>query len=569
MVALLRASGVADFDRRALAVVGLASIAANLLLFALPLYSLQIYDRVLTSRSVDTLWLLTLIVVLALLAGAAIDAIRSRLLMRIGNAYALRLGPRLLDASLAQSARTAEPSGQALRDMATVRGFVASPQGLAALFDAPLVPLFLLGVYLMHVGLGHAMLLGVVVLIALAVATEALTGPSLRAAGEASIRAQRRIDGVMQNAEAAEAMGMRAALRDYWHQAQGESMAQASRAGDRAAHLAALAKGVRMMLSLMISAAGAWYAIHDEITIGGMVASSIIAARGLAPLEVLIGAWKNFVAARVAAARIHIALEKFPRAESGMQLPSPAGDLAVERLVFAPPGTEIPTIKGVSFELPAGTWLGLIGPSAAGKSTLARLICGVWQPRSGHVRLDGGNVFSWNRADFGRHCGYLPQDVELFAGSVRDNIARFTTCEDEAVVQAAKAAGCHEMILRLPQGYDTKVGAGGTALSAGQRQRVGLARALFNAPKLIVLDEPNANLDAEGEQALIQAVTETRAGGATIVMISHRPALLAGCDRIAVLVDGQLQHFGPRDEILAKLQPAALRSVAEARRGNT
>lgn len=572
MLALFRSAALEGIGRGGLLAVGAASLAANLLLFALPLYSLQVYDRVLTSRSADTLWLLTLIVLLALLAGALIDALRSKILLRIGNAYALRLGPRLLDASIAQSARTMEPNGQALRDMATVRGFVSGQQGLAALFDAPLVPLFLAGVYMMHVGLGHAMLFGVVVLIALALATELLTGPALRAAGEAAILAQRRIDGVMHNAEVAEAMGMRAAMREYWHRAQGEAMAKSSIAGDRAAHLGAIAKGVRMLLSLLMSAAGAWYAIHDEVTIGGMVASSIIAARGLAPLEVLIGAWKNLVAARIALARMESVLARFPLAESGMSLPRPEGTLTVERVAFVPPGAEAPTLKGISFEVDAGTWLGLIGPSAAGKTTLARLICGVWQPRSGCVRLDGADVFTWNRLEFGRWCGYLPQDVELFAGSVRDNIARFGEAADDAVVDAARKAGCHEMILHLPQGYDTKVGAGGTALSAGQRQRVGLARALFGEPRLVVLDEPNANLDAEGEQALIQAVSGARAGGATVVMISHRPALLAGCDKIAVLVDGQIQQFGARDEVLAKVQPGAqagLRSIAEARRGGT
>jgi PrtD family type I secretion system ABC transporter len=424
-----------------------------------------------------------------------------------------------------------------------------------------LVPLFLVGVYLMHVGLGHAMLLGIIVLVALALATEMLTGPPLRVAGESALSAQRLVDGFTQNAEAAEAMGMRAALSAHWYRTESKAMANATNAGDRAAHLGALAKGVRMMLSLMISAAGAWYAIHDEITVGAMVASSILAARGLAPLEILIGAWKNFVTARLALVRIDIVLEQGPRVESAMQLPPPSSQLSLEGVVFTPPGGERPTIKGLSLELPAATWLGLIGPSAAGKSTLARIICGVWQAHKGHVRLDGVDVFTWNRRDFGRHCGYLPQDVELFSGSVRDNIARFTNADDASVILAAQAAQCHDMIKRLPYGYDTKVGAGGTALAAGQRQRIGLARALFGAPRLVVLDEPYSNLDGEGEKALIQAVTQARAGGATVVMISHRPSLLAGCDRIAVLIDGQIQHSGPRDEMFAKMNSTGLRSV--------
>lgn len=540
----------------------------SLLLFAMPLYSLQVYDRVLTSRSSETLVLLTLIVLVALTAIAALDAVRGRLLLRIGNSYSLRLGPRLLDVSIAQSARSSEPNGQAMRDMHTVRGFIASPQGAVSLFDAPLVPLFLIVVYLMHVGLGHAMLFGAILLLGLTLVTEALTGPHLRAAGESAIIAQRRIDGVMQNAEAVEAMGMRASMRDYWHSAQGQSMSQASLAGDRASAVAALAKWVRFLLTLLMTAAGAWFVIHDEITMGTMIAANILSARGLAPLETLISAWKSLVGARLAVERINLSLEKLSRAESSMQLPPPRGALSVERLVYAPPGADQHTLKGISLNVPAGSWLGLVGPSAAGKSTLIKLICGVWQPRTGTVRLDGADVYTWARADFGRYCGYLPQDVELFAGTIRDNIARFGEATDAAVVAAATMAGAHEMILRLPKGYDTPLGPGGSSLSAGQRQRVGLARALLGEPKLVVLDEPNSNLDAEGEQALVQAVKRIRETGATIIMVSHRPSLLANADMLGVVVDGQLQHFGPRDEVLGKLQPPpGRRALSEMVRG--
>ncbi len=565
--ALLRSPALADLDRRAMTTVAVASTAISLLIFALPLYSLQVYDRVLTSRSVDTLWLLTLIVALALSLSALIDALRSRLLLRVGNAYALALGPRLMDAAIAYSARAAEPNGQPLRDLHTVRSFVTGQQGLVTLIDAPLVPLFLLGVYAMHPGLGHAMLLGMVCLLALALVTDGLTAKLLRAAGEAGMHAQRRIDGVMQNAEAVEAMGMRKAMRTAWQVTQAESMGLASAAADRAAHLAGLAKAVRLLLNLLLAAAGAWFVIHDEITIGVMVAAGILAARGLAPLEAMIGAWKGMVSTRSAIDRINTALERYPRTESGMSLPAPSGRLDVERLVYAPPGAEQPTIKGVSFSIEPGCWLGLIGPSAAGKSSLAKLICGVWQPRSGAVRLDGADVFTSNRAEFGRHCGYLPQDVELFAGSIRDNIARFGPADDAEVVAAAQMAGCHQMILRLPEGYDTLIGSGGATLSGGQRQRIGLARALFRQPRLIVLDEPNASLDNEGETALLQAIGRAREAGSTIVMISHRPTALAGADKLAVLVDGQLQQFGPRDEVLAKLQPQAMpRPLAGVRR---
>jgi PrtD family type I secretion system ABC transporter len=567
LATLFHSPALADLDRRSLFTVGIASTAINLLLFALPLYSLQVYDRVLTSRSIDTLWVLSLIVVVALALSALVDTLRARMLLRIGNAFALTLGPRLLDASIAHSARAAEANGQPLRDLQTVRSFVANPQGLVTLFDAPLVPLFLVAVYAMHFGLGTTMLVGMVLLLGVALLTERLTGGAVQAAGEAGIRAQRRIDGVMQNAEVVEAMGMRAAMRDYWQGAQAEATRIASVAADRTAHLAGLAKGVRLLLNLLLAGAAAWYAIHDEITTGVMVAVGILAARGLAPLEMMIGAWKGLVSARAAVGRINTTLERFPRAESGMALPAPAGRLSVERLTYQPPGAEQPTIKGVSFTLEPGTWLGLIGPSAAGKSTLAKLICGVWQPRSGCVRLDGADVFSWNRTQFGQHCGYLPQDVELFAGSIRDNIGRFAPAEDAEIVAAAQMAGCHELILRLPNGYDTRIGAGGSMLSGGQRQRIGLARALLRRPRLIVLDEPNASLDAEGEAALLQAIAQARDAGSTIVMVSHRPSALAGADQIAVLVDGQLQHIGPREEVLAKVQPQpAARPLREVKR---
>lgn len=569
LVDYLRTPALAGLDRRALVVVAVASMAMNLLLFALPLYSLQVYDRVMTSRSADTLLALSLIVLFALSANAILDALRARLLLRIGNGYALQMGPRLLEAAIARSASDAEPQSHALRDMATVRGFVANGQGLATLYDAPLVPLFLASVYLMHVGLGNAMLLGVIVLLVLTYATESLTGGVLRAANESSIAAQRRIDCAMQNAEAVEAMGMRTAMKNYWFSAQREALVEGSLASDRAAVVGAVAKWTRLILSLMVTGVGAWYVIHDQITIGAMVAAAILSARGLAPLETMIGAWKGIVSTRLAVERINALLESESRREAGLQLPRPTGDLTVERVTFVPPGSDHPSLKGVSFRLPPATWLGIVGPSAAGKSTLAKLVCGVWKPRSGTVRLDGADVYDWSRADFGRHCGYLPQDVELFPGTVRDNIARFAAQDDvsdELVVAAARKAQVHEMILRLPKGYDTQVGPGGAALSAGQRQRVGLARALLGDPCLIVLDEPDASLDTEGEIALVAAMKAARQSGSTIVMVSHRPALLASADMIGVLVDGGLQHFGPREEVFAKILPRP-RAVSEAPRG--
>jgi PrtD family type I secretion system ABC transporter len=492
------------------------------------------------------------------------------LLLRIGNAYSLQLGPRLLEAAIARSARESQPDGQVLRHLNSVRGFVTSPQGLATLFDAPLVILFLAAVYTMHIALGHAMLFGVLVLLLLTALTEALTGPPLRASSEASTRAQRRIDDAMHNAEAIEAMGMRAAMRKYWFDVQRHAMGAASLASDRSSSVAAVAKWVRMILNLLITGVGAWYVIHDDITIGTMVAANVLSARGLAPLETMIGAWKGLVSARIAVERINHMLEHTVRHEGTMQLPRPMGAVRLERVVYVPPGLEHATVKGISFDVPAASWLGVVGPSGAGKSTLGKLLSGVWVPRSGSVRLDGADVGSWPRADFGQHCGYLPQDVELFAGTVRDNIARFQSpddADDAAVVAAARMAGVHELILKLPQGYESQIGSGGTALSAGQRQRIGLARALLGSPRLLILDEPNSNLDAEGETALVEALRSARAGGATVIVISHRPSLLVDASLVAVLVDGQLQHFGARDEVLAKIVPKARPALMEVSRG--
>lgn len=563
---LWRSPALAGVSRKGLVAVGVASLAGNLLMFATPLYSLQVYDRVLTSRSSETLVFLSLIVIAAIIATAIIDGIRARILLRIANGYMAVLGPKLLDATVAQSAKSAEPVTQPLRDLGVVRSFISSPQGLATLFDAPLVPLFLLALYLIHPGLGHAMVVAIVILLVLSFATEILTKTPLKRAGEAALLAQRRADGVMQNAEVVEAMGMRAAMLGYWGAAQDTALFEGSLASDRAGALAAFAKGVRMLLAMTMIGLGGWFAIHEQLTMGGMIASSIIATRGLAPLEGLITGWRQMVAARESIYRLNQSLEKFTRRDSSIQLPAPEGHLTVERVAFIPDGSDRPTLQGVDFTLPAGSWLGLIGPSGAGKTTLAKIMCGIWSARTGAVRLDGADVYTWARGDFGRHCGYLPQDVELFAGNIRDNIARFSGRDDAAVIDAAKMAGCHELILRLPHGYDTIVGMGGAGLSGGQRQRIGLARALFDKPRLLILDEPNSNLDNEGEQALVSAILAARSYGATVVMISHRPSLLAACDYIAVLSEGRLAQFGPREEILSKLKAGAqpLHAVREA-----
>ena len=415
------------------------------------------------------------------------------------------------------------------------------------------------------------MLGGLVLLLALTFITEAFTASPLKQSGEAAILAQQDIDGILKNAEIVEALGMRKALQRHWGVFHEQSLGKASQASERATGIGALARFVRMALGLLTTGAGAWYAIHDELTIGAMAATSILASRGMAPVETLIGAWKNLVGTRAAVGRINLFLAAKPPNINGTKLPKPKGNIAIERLVYCPPESSLPTIKGINLFLPAGALLGVIGPSGAGKSTLLKLICGVWQPQSGHVRLDGADVSTWHRQDLGQYCGYLPQDIELFSGTVRDNIARFnnrTEIDDTKIIAAAENAGVHELILGLPRGYDTHLNTGGMSLSAGQRQRIGLARALLCDPQLIILDEPNSNLDTDGELALTKAIDRAKARGATIIMVSHRPSLLANADLIAFLKDGELRQYGPKDEVFSKLQPnTAPQKISEVRHG--
>ena len=357
---------------------------------------------------------------------------------------------------------------------------------------------------------------------------------------------------------------MREAILRYWRLHSQESLHHQSVSSDRSAVLTALGRWDRLIISIALTGLGGYLAIEDRITVGGMIAASILMGRGLAPLESLIPLWRQLIGVRNAWHDLSESLTQYPRAENQMALPTPQGALSVEQVTYGPPGADAPTIKGITLQLAPGAQLGLVGPVSAGKSTLAKLICGIWKPRSGAVRLDTADVYQWSRTDFGRHVGYLPQGAELFSGTVRDNIARFGDAVDEDVVAAAQSANVHDMILRLPAGYETVIGAGGATLSGGMRQRIGLARALFGKPRLVVLDEPSANLDSDGEQALLRALHELRARRATVILVTHQMGLLKDVDFIGVVVDGQLKSYGPRAEIMRQnANPAVqpLRSV--------
>jgi len=540
--------------RSGLFLVATISLCSNILLLALPIYSLQIFDRVLLSRSIDTFWLLTLGVAVAMLAVAALDWFRGQMLLRISNRLALDFERPLFERVLRQAAMLGERSLQPLRDLQVVRNFIASPQGLPPLIDAPLVPIFLLVVFLMHPWLGAVMGAGIVVLFAMAWLADKGSSALSKAAFAHAQASQHRIDDLVQGNAALVAHGSTRRAYDFWHALQHPSVAHASRSASRSTDFSSAAKAVRLFLNVCMTAVGGYLAMYDQITSGAMIAAVILGSRGLAPVEMLIASSRSMIGAHLSWQRLDTFLSGAADAPR-TKLPQPTGELELERVVYAPPGQQRATIKGISFKLKPGTFLGLVGPSAAGKSTLAQLICGVWKPHSGCIRFDGADLQNWDREDRGQAVGYLPQESRLHDATVRENICRFTDCPDEAVVTAAQAAGAHELILRLDNGYETVVGAGGASLSAGQRQRIGLARAFFRNPQLLVLDEPDANLDSEGEDALAKSLGRLKERGATVIVITHRPSVLALADTIGVVVDGQLQQIGPRGDVLKRIQP--------------
>ena len=536
--------------------VGFFSFFINLLMLTGPLYMLQVYDRVLTSGSQYTLIMLTVVAVGMILTSALLELVRSRVLVRIGSRLDASLSDRLFAGLLRQRLRQHDDgASQPLRDLESLRGFLTG-NGLVSFFDAPWTPLFLAIVFLLHPLLGLVALCGAMILFVLALISEFATRTPLRDASRDSAAAHGFTESTLRNAEVIEAMGMLPALQRRWQERHQAALAAQAQASDRGGLLTAAAKFVRPVLQVAILGTGAYLALQQIITPGVMIAASIIMGRALAPVEGAIGQWRGFVLARAAHARLKDFTAKDQTPESALPLPRPKGAIAVERLVAAAPGLDKPVLKGISFALEPGDSLGIIGPSAAGKSTLARLLIGVWSPSAGHVRLDGADIGAWDHVLLGPALGYLPQDVELFDGSIAENIARFGPTNPEKIVRAAERANVHEMILRLPLGYDTVIGQGGAALSGGQRQRIGLARALYDDPAFIVLDEPNSNLDGDGEEALRKALADLKESGTTLVVIAHRPSVLAGMDKLLVLRDGLIEQFGRREDVMPKVTRA-------------
>jgi PrtD family type I secretion system ABC transporter len=541
--------------RGAFLAVFIFSGMSNVLALTGSFFMLEVYDRVLPSRSVPTLVGICILAGTLYAALGALDFIRSRILVRIGATLDEALGPRVYETIVRLPLRTGKRSDglQPLRDLDTLRSFL-SGMGPIALFDLPWLPVYLFICFLFHPLIGLTALAGAIVLTGLTLLTEILTRRPIRdTAGDAIAR-----NGIAElsyrNAEALTAMGMVGRIAARWREANRRYMTNQGEVSDVAGSLGAVSKVLRMVLQSGVLAVGAYLVINEQATAGIIIAGSILSARALAPVDLAIANWKGFGAARQSRARLVRLLALFPETTPVMPLEAPSNTLSVEAVSAVPPGEQKAVVQDVVFSLTAGDALGVIGPSASGKSSLARLLVGVWPPARGHVRLDGAALDQWSPEALGRHVGYLPQDVELLGGTVAQNIARFEPDADaEAIVAAAKAAGVHDMIVKLREGYETQVGEQGTALSAGQAQRIALARALYGDPFLVVLDEPNSNLDAEGDEALGRAIEGVRARGGIVVVIAHRPSAIAGVSHVLVMHQGRQQAFGLKDEVLAKV----------------
>lgn len=540
--------------RQSFLAVGLFSLFINALMLVPPLYMLQVYDRVLTSRNAFTLLMLSLLAMALLLVMGGLEWVRAHILIRVAARFDMALNVRLFNASFNLGKQVSGNSTlQPLNDLAQLRQFITSTAPFA-FFDTPWLPMYLLALFLFHPLFGWLAIGGALMLLALTVANELSTRQTLTTANLEAIAATNDASSHLRNAEVLEALGMLDAIRTRWLTCHRKALALQALAADRSNILSTASKSWRLILQSSALGLGALLVIQHIITPGLMIAASLLLGRALAPIDTLISSWKAFVGARVAYRRLDELLRSLPQRPPTMTLPAPRGEVLVDQIVLAPPGTTTPVIRGVSFRLAAGESLGIVGPSASGKSTLVRSILGLWSCHSGVVRLDGADIVTWNRTELGPHLGYLPQDVELFSGTIGENIARFGPVDADKVVTAARRAGVHEMILQLPQGYDTSIGVTGIGLSGGQRQRIALARALYGDPALVVLDEPNSNVDEEGEQALRRSLCDLKASRkTTLLLIAHRPRLIESVDKILVLNAGQVQMFGPRELVLAKL----------------
>lgn len=548
--------------RRVFRTIGIFSMLINLLMLVPSIYMLQVYDRVLPSRNGVTLVMLTVMMLGMYAFSSVLEYVRSFIVIRVGGKLDMHLNSRVYTAAFETNLKQqGVNAGQSLNDLTAIRQFVTG-NALFAFFDAPWFPIYLAVLFIFNVWLGVFSLAGSVILIALAIANERVSRRPLAEATTLSIRSTSLATANLRNAEVIEAMGMLPNLMSRWSILNAGFLVRQAEASEKAAMVGNVTKFVRLALQSLVLGIGALLAIDGKVSPGMMIAGSILMGRVLGPLELVISVWRQWSSARSAYDRLVELLENNPARRIGMKLPAPAGRLTLEAVSAAAPGSRLPVLHGLSFTIDAGDIVGVIGPSASGKSTLARLMVGVWPAVAGTVRLDGADIYQWDKDQLGPHLGYLPQDIELFGGSIAENIARFGQIESEKVIEAAQLAGVHEMILRLPQGYDTLVGDRGAGLSGGQKQRIGLARALYGNPSFIVLDEPNSNLDETGEAALKHAIERLQSAGKTVVLITHRTSIIAATTKLLLLVEGQMRMYGPTAHVLAALQGAPAQQAA-------
>ncbi len=545
---------------------GLFSAAVNILLLVPIMYMMLVYDRVMASSSMSTLGMLSLLMVALIFAMGGFEWVRSYILVAASNKLESTLRERVFNATfkMALQSSGAKNSTQPINDLSGLRQFLTG-NGIFAFFDAPWFPIYLAVMFMFHFWFGITAIFAGIVMVALAYTNEVITTKRLKDANTEANYANGQLIGSLRNAEVIEAMGMTSSIRSKMQSRNDRVLMLQTDASKHAGAISAFSKTFRMVIQSLILGLGALLALKQEVSPGTMVAGSLLLGRALAPIDMLVGTWKGFSVARAQYERLCALLDQMPPEQEHMKLPAPLGNLSLEQVFVTPPGAKAPVLKGISLQLNAGDVLGVIGPSASGKSTLARAILGIWPTVSGKVRIDGADIWSWDRTDIGPYLGYLPQDIELFDGTISDNICRFGEVDADKIVEAAKLAGVHELILRQPDGYDTVIGGSGGVLSGGQRQRIGLARAIYGSPRLLVLDEPNSNLDDQGEKELVAAMQRIKQQGCTIIVISHRTMILMAVDKILVLKDGAAVTFGPRDQVLNMLsQPDSRKSLAGA-----
>ncbi len=543
---------------------GLFSAAVNILLLTPIIYMLTVYDRVVTSGSMSTLTMLTILMVSLLLAVGGFEWVRTMILVSASNRLERLLRKRVSDATFKRSLWSGGTvaNGQPLADLSDLRRFLTG-NGLFAFFDAPWFPIYVGVMFMFHPWFGVAGIISGITMVILAYANEASTNSLMTEANSVNNKAALMFQGSLRNAEVVAAMGMAEDVNKRHDSLFDGALEKQSTASRKVAMWSGISKSFRLIVQSLLLGMGAYLALSQEISPGMMIAGSLLLGRALQPIDTLVGTWKGFSIARAQFARLHELLELTPIDEDSMSLPAPKGKLSVENVSVTPPKSKNVVVKKVSFLLESGEFLGVVGPSASGKSTLARALLGIWPLLTGKVRLDGADIAAWNREELGPYVGYLPQDIELFDGTIAENICRFRQPDPEQIVVAAQTAGVHDMILRLPNGYDTIIGGAGGMLSGGQRQRIGLARAIYGQPKLLVLDEPNSNLDDKGEKELVEALGRIKADGCTVVIITHRTMVLQCVDKILVMKEGVAISFGPKDLVLAKLvQPSAVPQAA-------